>query len=576
MLFAAEKQKSKDAGKNKDQKEDYILKEELDSDIQEELLIPEEKLREMEQKIEESLDDSIPVQQERKLAPTEEKLQSQELVVAPRMGVGENLTVLVVKDLMPLGVDGKIAKSVTDIVREELIQSGLYSVYRREEVDSLLIKMNFKEKSGCYTEKCLVKLGNVLAAEKIVNGTLEKLGNIYTLSLSLLDVQAEAVDNAITYSCECKENQFSEMARNATLRLLGLEFKSDEVKTVEVKEPIIHRETSWIISTATTLVGGLIYAILDKALYPEDQNSNVPTRYTSIYRDDNLSHQAGAFANIGFGARPLGMGNAFAGLADDASGVAFNPAGIVRGKNREFQIYYTKQFQLIPYTYMAFIDRIQNRLSHGQAIVASGDEAFNELTFISGISYLYDKVPGGFRPVSAGLNIKLQMGGFGNNTGGGNEKITGKMFGVGLDLGLQFEITQKILMGIMVRNIFNYLKWHNDYRDLHYNQGLPPELIIAGSFKVNPTTTLVMDGKKSIYLDTRDRVSLGAEKIIFNMVALRTGGSLDMETETNLKLNFGLGFFYGFSQNRRVSFDYAYEFFKTVDHSHRISLGTRF
>ena len=37
-----------------------------------------------------------------------------------------------------------------------------------------------------------------------------------------------------------------------------------------------------------------------------------------------------AFADIGYGARPMGMGGAFLAIADDANAVMWNPAGLVR------------------------------------------------------------------------------------------------------------------------------------------------------------------------------------------------------------------------------------------------------
>ena len=45
--------------------------------------------------------------------------------------------------------------------------------------------------------------------------------------------------------------------------------------------------------------------------------------------------QAGAFLRMGVGARAIGMGGAFTGVADDASAVYWNPAGLVQIKNME-------------------------------------------------------------------------------------------------------------------------------------------------------------------------------------------------------------------------------------------------
>ena len=51
---------------------------------------------------------------------------------------------------------------------------------------------------------------------------------------------------------------------------------------------------------------------------------------------------ADAFLQPGFGARALGMGGAFAGVADDATGGFFNPAGLVQLDKRTFGAFYRK------------------------------------------------------------------------------------------------------------------------------------------------------------------------------------------------------------------------------------------
>ncbi len=51
---------------------------------------------------------------------------------------------------------------------------------------------------------------------------------------------------------------------------------------------------------------------------------------------------ADVFLQPGFGARALGMGGAFVGVADDATGGFFNPAGLVQLKMRTFGVFYRK------------------------------------------------------------------------------------------------------------------------------------------------------------------------------------------------------------------------------------------
>jgi hypothetical protein len=52
-----------------------------------------------------------------------------------------------------------------------------------------------------------------------------------------------------------------------------------------------------------------------------------------------------AFLQPGFGARALGMGGAFVGVADDATGGFFNPAGLTQVTRRTFGAFYRKMTQ---------------------------------------------------------------------------------------------------------------------------------------------------------------------------------------------------------------------------------------
>ncbi|MDI6839834.1 MAG: UPF0164 family protein [bacterium] len=53
----------------------------------------------------------------------------------------------------------------------------------------------------------------------------------------------------------------------------------------------------------------------------------------------------GEFMEIGVGARALGMGNAFVALADDPTAFYWNPAGLVRVKNRELFLMHSEDFE---------------------------------------------------------------------------------------------------------------------------------------------------------------------------------------------------------------------------------------
>src|ERR1700741_1862482 len=64
---------------------------------------------------------------------------------------------------------------------------------------------------------------------------------------------------------------------------------------------------------------------------------------------------AGEFLRIGVGARALGMGSAFAGLADDGTAAFWNPAGLATLSSREVTAMHAEQFgSIVKYDFLSY------------------------------------------------------------------------------------------------------------------------------------------------------------------------------------------------------------------------------
>jgi len=69
----------------------------------------------------------------------------------------------------------------------------------------------------------------------------------------------------------------------------------------------------------------------------------------------DATRYAGEFLRIGVGARALGMGSAFAGLADDGSAAFWNPAGLATLTSREVTLMHAEQFgSIVKYDFASY------------------------------------------------------------------------------------------------------------------------------------------------------------------------------------------------------------------------------
>src|SRR5688572_5651049 len=72
------------------------------------------------------------------------------------------------------------------------------------------------------------------------------------------------------------------------------------------------------------------------------------------FGDDKVGTSGAQFLKIGPGARPVGMGEAFTGVADDVHAIYWNPAGLATLKKPELTGMHMQWFQDVSYEHVAF------------------------------------------------------------------------------------------------------------------------------------------------------------------------------------------------------------------------------
>lgn len=76
--------------------------------------------------------------------------------------------------------------------------------------------------SGCTDQSCVVELGQLLGARKMVTGSLSKTSGVYNLTLSIIDIETGLIDKSASETCDsCDEGQLYQLAEKAVLTLSG-------------------------------------------------------------------------------------------------------------------------------------------------------------------------------------------------------------------------------------------------------------------------------------------------------------------------------------------------------------------
>jgi len=92
------------------------------------------------------------------------------------------------------GVSAKEAVMLTDKLLNSLVEFRVYEVVERSKRDEILKEQGFQMTGACSEASCLVEVGQLLGAQKMIGGTVGRLGNLYAVELRMIDIQTGKID----------------------------------------------------------------------------------------------------------------------------------------------------------------------------------------------------------------------------------------------------------------------------------------------------------------------------------------------------------------------------------------------
>jgi len=265
-------------------------------------------------------------------------------------------------------------------------------------------------------------------------------------------------------------------------------------------------------------------------------------------------------STVGVGARQLGMGGAYVGLADDAHAIYWNPAGLPKLQRQEFS-----------FSYMP--NRLINGLNtgYGAATIplgerqAIGADLFYETYSDPELSFTAFNLRASYGVslvnwFSAGVNLKYvaPLSVKYNNIQVDDPRGLGLDIGAVFDAGLLIPHLEGLRLGFMARDVSGTsVKFDNDFSEKIY----PASYTVGASYKLGDNLTLAAD------LD--DRAHFGVEYSLFNLLALRAGVQRDVRGySSEMYYSGGMGLRY-----RGLKLDYAYTTHPVLDPTHYVTLS---
>lgn len=299
---------------------------------------------------------------------------------------------------------------------------------------------------------------------------------------------------------------------------------------------------------------------------------------------DGAGTAGAAFLKIEPGSRPIGMGGAFTGLANDINTIFWNPAGLTTIQTRELTA--MQHFAVISSQSIGYAQRANN-IVWGASLVGSFQEI--ERRTLPTLEPDSIATASGF---ATGLSLAYPLG-TSTSIGGSAKFISQQLdiqnvFGASVDFGLITHLLDNRLgIGLTVQNagVFFEDAERTEYPPLALRAGFAYRILrdvkIEGEEEMQQQElwAIVADTHLPL-IDAYPRFHFGIERWFYGIVAARIGFRISQTENPSNGLSIGFGVRKkGLDSLANVGFQFDYAFVPQSvieSNSHRISIITRF
>ena len=290
-----------------------------------------------------------------------------------------------------------------------------------------------------------------------------------------------------------------------------------------------------------------------------------------------------AFLQIGVGARPIAMGNAYTAVADDINAIAWNPAGLSLIGQREMGATDAEMFDDTRYDFFAYAQPIRTRDGADCGTAAFAVQYLTQGT-IDGRD-ANRQATGGFTATDMAVNMAYSRAVGGGLRLGANVKYiqstiadaSARTFAVDLGAMAQTPLPG-LTLGAAVQNAGPGLRF------LDETDSLPLTLAAGAGYRLGSTGLLFALDVKNLPIEGRTTASFGTEYNVFRVLSLRAGylsvlgegtsaggGAVTQKMGDLSGLGAGLGLRMG-----SYKLDYSFTPFGELGNIQRVSLGAKF
>ena len=306
------------------------------------------------------------------------------------------------------------------------------------------------------------------------------------------------------------------------------------------------------------------------------------------------------FLKIAVGSRAVGMGNAFVAVADDATAIYWNPAGLARLPQKEMSLTHTEWLADIHFDFGSLIIPMGEFGTIGASLTALTMPEMEVRTILE---------PEGTGEMFGASDLALCLSYAKNLTDRFSIGFNGKYirqriwhmsaFGFALDIGTLFTTRfNDMKIGMSISNFGNKLRFegkdnlvyhdidpvkygNNDKINAHLEMG---RWSLPLLFRVGVAMDLIHSNSQRLTVaidavhpnDNTENLNLGTEYIFNHLLSFRLGYASLFTRDSEEGLTLGIGLQHELLGTSILTIDYSYADFGRLQNAQRFSLGIKF
>jgi hypothetical protein len=146
------------------------------------------------------------------------------------------------------------SETASKYIRMELIKLKRYTIYDEFDMKEAY-KTNPEFNDECLSKNCLVNLGKVLKVDYVISGSYDLLSNKIVISLKMIDVKNEKIQNTVVKEFDNNELELQRMTQIAIEELHNIESDADLVKKLSFNNEEITSNNVGRISNSGPRIG---------------------------------------------------------------------------------------------------------------------------------------------------------------------------------------------------------------------------------------------------------------------------------------------------------------------------------